>query len=189
MAQRMGFQKLKHYNASIRDWKDFVHQPMHLVDVKQPWRNQLCQKGYPFGTISPCVSTTLYKPISMRTLPISRYLPASVNDPIYELQFNRTPYDHPLQLRAAKIQNMLNLDQRWELGGFGWIRYEDLVGQGLAKVIQQLSANTGHEAKCQQTPFPFMPKPPYNLPIDFQNWITEHTDWFADARIGYSSVK
>jgi hypothetical protein len=174
------------FNHGKLDWDEFVKQPMRLVDEETNQKDRLCQKGYKFGTISPCRRTISYIPPSLKKIPGSflKNLPFSVNDVVYELRPNGQPYEHPLQLRAAKIENFLSVVDEWELGGFGVLQYEDLQGPGLETAIQRISVALNMEAVCGN--LPIKSKKMYSLPVQFRDWVTEHADWAQEARIGYS---
>jgi hypothetical protein len=157
-----------------------------LVDEDTNQKDRLCQKGYKFRTISPCTQTMSYKPPSLKKIPGSflKHLPWSVNNVVYELRPNGQPYEHPLQLRAAKIENALGVVDEWELGGFGVLQYEDLLRPRLETVIQQIAVALNKEAVCGE--LPIISKKMYSLPVEFRYWVKEHADWAQEARIGYS---
>ena len=174
------------FNHSKLDWDEFVKQPMRLVDEDTDQKDRLCQKGYKFRTISPCTETMSYKPPSLKKIPGSflKHLPWSVNNVIYELQPDGQPYEHPLQLRAAKIENFLGVVDEWELGGFGVLQYEDLLQPRLENVLQKISVALNNEAVCGE--LPIISKKLYSLPVEFRSWVKENADWAQEARIGYS---
>jgi hypothetical protein len=174
------------FNHSKLDWDEFVKQPMCLVDEDTNQKDRLCQKGYKFRTISPCTRTISYKPPSLKKIPGSflKHLPWSVNDVVYELRPDGQPYEHPLQLRAAKIENFLGVVDEWELGGFGVLQYEELLLPRLETVIQQISVALKREADCGE--LPTSSKKRYSLPVEFRYWVKEHADWAQESRIGYS---
>jgi hypothetical protein len=91
---------------SILDWKDFVDRPMRLLDYQEIDKDNLCQKGYSFGSISPCHRNNSYVPTRVKHIPRAflQFLPFGVNDVVYELAGNGKPYEHPLQLRAADLE-------------------------------------------------------------------------------------
>jgi hypothetical protein len=114
-------------------------------------------------------------------------LPFGDNDVVYELAGNGKPHEHPLQLRAAKIQNFLGLVQEWELGGFGIYKYDDILGDGLTVFVQEISRALGVESRCPViTPFE---KAHYLLPPEFRAWITNHSDWESETLIGFAPEK
>lgn len=171
---------------SILEWKDFVSRPMHFLGAERGYTGGLCQKGFEVGAISPCYRDKPYTPTSVKHIPRSflKHLPFAADDVVYELAGKGTPYEHPLQLRAAKIKNFLGLVQKWELGGFGLVRYEDLLGERLATFVWSISQAFGEESRCPQL-LPFT-KPRYAIKSDFRTWITEHSDWVLESLIGYS---
>jgi hypothetical protein len=174
------------FDHGMLDWDEFVKKPMHLVDEDTNQRDRLCQKGFKFRTISPCIQTMSYIPPSLKKIPGSflKNLPMSVDHVVYELRPNGQPYEHPLQLRAAKIENFLGVVDEWELGGFGVLQYEDLLQPRLETIVQQISVALNKEAVCRE--LPIISKEIYSLPVGFRNWVKENADWGQDARIGYS---
>jgi hypothetical protein len=168
------------------DWLDFISRPMQLVDYQDKVSAAgLCQKGYPRGTISPCSHNHSFAPPKVQHIPkpFLRHLPFAINDVVYELAGYDKPYDHPLQLRAAKLQNFLSVVQHWDLGGFALIRYEDILGDGLTAFVEELSRALQVKSQCPILP-PF-DKPPYSIPEEFRAWITDHSDWELESLLGY----
>lgn len=107
-----------------------------------------------------------------------------INDVVYELAGDGRPYDHPLQLRSAKIKNFLGLVQQWELGGFGLFRFDDILGNGLPGFIREISRALGAESQCPDVP-PFE-KARHDLPPEFREWVTNHGDWETERLVGFN---
>jgi len=177
------------------DWDQFVQIPLRLADEDEPATNnhtvQICRNGFPNGTISPCLETRSYVPPLVRHIPKSflRHLPLDVNNVVYELQLNGQAFDHPLALRARKIQNILKLPHVWDLGGFTVLRYEDLLnsndnGAMLEGLVKDLEGVLGIKSHCR--PHERLIKKPYSLPTEFMDWIDEHAIWEIEQRIGYT---
>ena len=214
------------YQMEPLSWDEFVTRPMILVEesknsTKDKGVDRICQKGYPFGAISPCDYSREYLPPHI-PVPANHMmrkyaarLPASANDVVYELRRDRPnnsklgdiynddndygnsdlgnptrykPYQHPLELRAAKIRNFLGVPKYWKLGGFVSVRYESIVRDGAAIFVEELS-------KILDVPKPQCPsadgsqpkqRPPRALDPKFTRWITQHTDWEEESRIGYA---
>jgi len=177
------------------NWDQFVRTPMRLLDEDTSSSSslKLCQKGFPKGSISPCVQNHTYVPASLSHIPIAflRHLPFSVQDAVYELQLNGQPFEHPLALRAAKIRNLLRLEQAWNLGGFRLLRYEEMLGgtdngTNLRQLVEQIEQFLGVNSTCK--PHKVIPKTPYELPQEFLDWIIEHGDWEVEGRLGYTQI-
>jgi hypothetical protein len=168
-------------------WQTFVQTPLSLppgptlAHTDRPY----CQKGYGHGTVSPCDRGRRWVPESIRHRHGVVGLPGSGSDPVYELQLNGTPFAHPLALRHAKIENLLALPTRWSsLGGYFPMTYEVVNRLGTAFLLRTISAMTGVEAQCE----PIVPKPnPLHRPLEkeFHEWITLHTNWATEAKVGY----
>ena len=220
-----------YFTKSTLDWKEFIRRPMHVqenddylllhnlnptADTAHSSTPPLCQKGYEYGTISPCLRNISYIPASVRHIPKSflRKLPFDINDVVYEQrrrprqspqkQGQKTtasslpiiPYNHPMELRGDKIHNFLQIVQNWDVGGFGVIRYEDLVGANrLHDVVIQISnklkiaiSATGDSRQCQQSDDDTEEshhEARREIPNEFKHWITNHTDWNLEAVVGY----
>jgi hypothetical protein len=200
----------------VLDWKTFVQRPMHLSFVKNEYNEEdnndddvtamLCQKGLPIGYVSPCHRNRTFIPQSLRErIPRSflRHLPFDVNDPVYEMDLmsssssssssnrsNSLPYQHPMDIRAAKLHSMLAIPTRWHLAGFAVVNYESLENEGMDALIDGLSAAIGiHSQKTTGQLCPvdtsFARQQTYNLSRDFQDWIDNHTNWELETMMGY----
>lgn len=171
--------------ATLLDWQDFVDRPLYLVDYQERDTGILCQKGFSFGTISPCDRDHSYVPEKIRHIPRSflRNLPFEVDDVVYELDINGQPFQNIMQLRAAKINNFLNLAHDWNLGGFAAIRYEDIIGDKIAALVQKTESALHVESSCPKLESFY--RKSYNLSNEFRSWITDQTDWKVEALVGY----
>jgi hypothetical protein len=144
-----------------------------------------CQKGLPHGYVSPCYRTKRFVPQSVPAkIPKSflHYLPFDVNDPIYELNVvvaadgsKPLPYRHPLELRTAKLQNMLSLPIKWHLGGFSVVPYESLDGGGLDVLLKDIVTASAAAISCSNETS-FVRQRPYNISGEFRRWIIDHAD-------------
>lgn len=180
----------------VLDWRDFIQAPMRLLDedTRAATTAKICQKGFPKGTVSPCIGNHSYVPPTVSHIPRAflRNLPFAVNDAFYELQLDTKPFDSPLALRNAKIRNLLNLGQAWDLGGFAVIKYEDILGgsdhnsTNLRSLVEQIAQVLGIESQCP--PHQSLAKAPYVLPEEFAKWVGDHTDWEVESRLGYTRV-
>lgn len=192
------------YDAVPLLWHTFVTMPLTLPETKQHGNttttatpsNVLCQKGYRAGTVAPCVRNEYYVPPLLRNYDINitssrprrsrsraGMLPFSVNDPVYDLRLDGTLFDHPLELRAAKIRSFLNLRQHWDLGGFLTVKWEDVNEQGSAFLLNRISERVGLDALC--APDPPLQQEPKQLEPEWREWITNHADWKTELRVGY----
>lgn len=201
------------------DWQDFVTRPLILENYNETKFDNsklngyngngdlqlLCQKGYPTGSISPCRPTRTYVPPSIQHIPKSflRHLPLDANNVVYELDEKEgedggifVPYRHPLQLRAAKLLNFLNVERQWDLGGFGIIPYEKLLDGrteteaaargGLNLIMQKLSSVLKSDCECDA--YEQYVKGPYRLPDEYHAWISDHASWDIERLVGYDLI-
>ena len=187
----------------------------------------LCQKGYPPEMVTPCDPDHTYIPSSIRHIPSSflRNLAFEVNDPTYEFNMiidstssssssssnsnnnnNNTiiigqPFRNPMELRAAKIINLIHLEKTWDLGGFAALQYDDILGTvKLQNLITKIETIIGIRSTCPNSNKnknnnnnnnnnnSAFHKLPYNISSSFRSWIRKHTDWTVEAMIGFSPL-
>ena len=180
----------KHALVEFFPWKRFVAANMTLAHDDATVGPKLCQYGYLLGTVSPCrMSRETYPPeirkdyqTDLSQMP--DILPYSASHPIYELHADGTPFNHPLELRAAKIRDFLDIPNHWNLGGFMTLQHEDINMKGSESLLEQVSKIAGVKPSCEPDP----PKRQKSKQLDpeWTAWISEHADWKAEASIGYS---
>jgi hypothetical protein len=172
---------------TLLDWKEFVDRPLYLrgYDEKQDDIRRICQKGYPPNTTSPCQRNTRYVPNQVKVIPeiFLRHLQFGMNDPMYEKNQDGEPFQNLLQLRAMKLKNLLSIPERWELAGIGFIQYENLLGNRLKSLVEQIGRTIGIVDECHV--LPHFEKKPYNISVEFIDWITKSTQWDTEKLIGY----
>ena len=176
------------YDYKTYDWNKFVNADMKISGDDSA-NSPLCQFAYPSKSVSPCLkSKDLYPTIVKQDYAgnldeAPDQLPFNVQNPIYELDENGKPFSHPLELRAAKIKDFLDIPKHWDLGGFIQTQYEELNAKGNAFLLEQVSKIVGMKPECQ-------PDPPKNhevekLESDWIDWITKHADWETEKMVGY----
>lgn len=172
--------------ARILEWEEFIKRPMHLLDYEERDTGSLCQRGLPFEMVSPCDPDHSYVPASIRHIPSSflRNLPFEVDDVIYERNINGQPFQNPLELRSAKITNLLNLEIDWDLGGFAAIQYDEILGERLEQLLRKIESIVGFEITCPSESSKFQ-KMPYNHSRSIRSWVREHADWKLEASLGF----
>jgi hypothetical protein len=175
------------FTKSTLDWQEFLSRPLVLQDYNDVDSNSLCQKGFSFGAVSPCIRNITFIPSSVKHIPRSflRKLPFDINDVVYELApgTRSKPHDHPMRLRAEKLENFLSIVRNWELGGFGLIRYEDIIGAGLQVSVQRVAEVLNIQSRCPVIhPFQSAKR---EIPQEFRTWITNVTDWNLESIVGY----
>jgi hypothetical protein len=144
-----------------------------------------CQKGLPEGYVSPCHRNKRFVPKSVPAkIPKSflNYLPFDVNDPVYELNVAAAadgskplPYRNPMELRTAKLQNMLAIPMKWHLGGFSVVPYETIGGGGLDVLLNGIMSTSAAAISCRSETS-FVQQRPYNISEGFRRWIFDHAD-------------
>ena len=94
------------------------------------------------------------------------------------------PYDNILELRSAKIRNLLRVQHFSNVKSFHSIHYEDLVEQGTQELIDTLEQDLNVTANCVplkgQSNMGTRP-----LMDDFVEYMKHHVDWTTEALIGY----
>lgn len=167
-------------------WREFVNRTMTIGHHRPDGVRRLCQKGYQYGTISPCISNPFRVPPGVHPFYArDGLLPGSSNDPVYELQGDGTPFEHPLALRAAKISNFMDLPHQWDLGGFLSVSYDDLQEQGTRELVATLAKAFDVRPLCDRPELEPSKKSSHTMDPDFQDWVTENADWTVEARAGY----
>jgi len=176
------------YEIERYGWNKFVSADMKFSGDNSA-DSPLCQFGYPAGSVSPCLaSKELYPAIvkedyvdNLNAAPDS--LPYNAHRPIYEFDKNGKPFSHPLELRAAKIRDFLDIPNKWDLGGFIKLQHEEVNMKGAAFLLEQVSKIVGMKPECN--PDPPMKQEGKELENDWSDWITKHTDWEAEKMVGY----
>ena len=175
-------------NISALEWREFVKRPLTVGETESE-NGRICQKGAEPGRISPCRRTVRYSPKGyLDAFPGRNRAPPNLrlgaNDPVYELRKDGTVFSHPLELRAAKIHNFLAIEKHWDVGFFVPLRYERVVETGTQMLVDLVARKFDVEPDCI----------PGNLTAgrhdddmdpDFLKWITQNTDWEAEALVGY----
>lgn len=171
--------------STMLDWQDFVERPLYLADYNESDAGILCQKGFTFGTVSPCDTDHSYVPEKIRHIPRSflRNLPFEADEAMYELDIDGRPFQNIMQLRAAKISNFLNLVHKWNFGGFAGIRYEDIIGDRIAALVQNVESAIQVDNNCPKLKSFY--RESYNISNEFQAWVAEKSDWRVEALVGY----
>lgn len=177
------------YGIELYDWNKFVAANMTFIWDDKANSSNLCQNGYPFGSVTPCLkSKELYPDIVKKdyTSDLSAapdVLVYNAHNPIYEMDENGKPFAHPLALRAAKIKNFLDIPNQWDLGGFIKLQHEQVNMQGSAFLLDQVSKIVGLKPEC--TPDPPKKQSSKELESDWSDWITKNADWETEKQVGY----
>lgn len=175
-------------------WQDFVRRPWTMPRTSQ-YDTQLlrehrteetrkpdgaCRERFEFHQVVPCRTDRDVVPEAF----FRGY------EPIYEMQRDGRPYANALELRTDKLLNFaLELPLIVPFGGFVVVRYEDLLQEGTAPLLQQITDLLGisEATTCQPTP----PQPERlrtrHIPPEFRKWISQHMDHRVEALFNYNS--
>jgi hypothetical protein len=180
-------------HLDIKDWKEFVTKKWTMKrfgkdlnmteDEKSGEAGPVCQEDFFYRDIISC-QTRPY-PDDYWENRKHRY---SEHQPFYEMRNDGSgePYDNVLDMRAAKIENFL------ETKKFPWvedvwvIRYESLLKEGTAHLIEVIERATGIRSTCKASPPQNRKKRDINPGL--KKWLLdeEHVDWGLEKKIGYT---
>ena len=94
------------------------------------------------------------------------------------------PFDSILGLRSLKIRNFLGMKNFSNVKAFHPVRYEDMVRNGTAQLIQNLENDLKVVAKCQ----PIKGEPEKGtrpMLYEYVEYMKSHVDWETEALAGY----
>lgn len=168
------------------DWKQFVTRPWTTERVGGDLllaheTGRICQEGFRYNEVVSCLKHPL-----PREHWEGKNHSYSQRQPFYELQNDGSgkPYKSLVDLRAAKIKNFLSTAEYDNVSALWILRYEDLIKEGTARLIQKLEVVTGQGAHC--TPFKAQgDRHRRQLDMRMIKWLMKHVDWDAEALIGY----
>lgn len=178
------------------DWYTFVTTPWTTKrapsDLKYAHGNgRDCRANFKFNEVVPCEKNPApneyltEKPLRFQENPEHR---KPIQDiPMYELRRDGSglPYPSIVDMRADKIRNhVLEVRDYPFVEDVLIVRYEELLHQGTASLLKQITEITGTKPHCDATP-PQPDRPQRQVPDDFKQWMNEHVDWEAEALIGY----
>jgi hypothetical protein len=177
------------YGSEFLPWTKFVAANMTYLYPHGDFSGGLCQQAMPPGTVSPClvwketIPEEVKKDYASNMDEVPDQLPFSTKCPIYEHNANGKPFQHPLDFRAAKLRNFLDIPNQWDVGGFMSVQFEDMNSKGSGFLLDVVTKMTGVDPSCEPDP----PKRQAMKQLDRQwtEWITEHADWDAEALVGY----
>jgi hypothetical protein len=178
-----------YYGSNFLPWKQFVAANLTLGATNAGVSQLLCQNAFPVGTVSPCIkSKETYPPDVKKDFgsdlsAAPDLLPFNGHNPMYELDANGKPFNHPLELRTAKIKDVLDKPNKWDLGGYMILQHEEINMKGTGFLLEQVSKIVGMKPSCNADP----PRrqPSKKLANDWTKWISEHADWETEAKVGY----
>lgn len=108
--------------------------------------------------------------------------------PLYEMKRNKPgePYASIIDMRRDKLLNHMSV-QDWEwVKGFTLAPIEQMGNKVfVGSFLNEISLVVGIDATCKNLPKPKFSSNLDNFPIQFIEWVTNHTDWDTEALIGY----
>ena len=188
--------KVKHM-AKPLPWKEFVtkpwigHRGKHDKAIRKNHngiQNATCMDHYKYVDAAPC---------SALDSPFVRGL----GEYKYEFQQDGSERGFPsiVDLRRAKIDNMLSVSKFMGTRAFFTFQYETLNWNGTEILLRNVEEATGLKAKCNVT-FGKNHRSTRNrrrqllektirahdaLPNDFIQWMNRYVDWEVEGKIGY----
>lgn len=173
-------------NHLFLDWKPFVTRKWTTERVGGDLllantSGRICQEAFHYNEIVSCLKHPLPHEYWE-----GRNHSYSERQPFYELRQDGSgePFDSIVDLRAAKIRNFLLTAEYDRVSALWILRYEDLIKEGTARLIEKLEMVTGQTATCE--PFEAQgDKHRRQLDLKMIQWLMKRVDWDAEALIGY----
>jgi hypothetical protein len=207
------------------DWREFVARPWTVSNAQllapdplraallsnyntERIREPLCRHEFTVREVIPCRLDNVTAQQPPWNIPLRKW---RGYEPIYEQRREGnygdntgSPYDHLLQLRAAKIVNwVLELPLLMRLGGFLVVRYEDVLERGNAFVMHQVASILNGDEEADTTPLSNGPSQrvaptcsltgpqPHRIgkrqiPPEFRAWVNQHMNVEIERLVGYS---
>ena len=191
-------QRVPHHSPSHLDkeWKEFITTPWttpRLGDDIEMGKTITADINSTDTT--PCQQNFLYQDIVScvkHPLPDESYdhkLRFSEETPFYEMRPNSggQPFANIMEMRSAKIQNMLDVQNYKGIAAVWAVQYEYLLQRGTEHLIKRVSEWTGIEPKCD----PFPPQLRRERPFEkgFVDYVSQHLNWTTEELIGYNKYK
>lgn len=177
------------------------HSPEHLgLEIEEfltkPWTMErperdlpyakfsgpICQLGYSYNDVIPCLRAnklSVEKP--------KHKTGYAARDPQYEMRQNGSglPYDSIMQLRQAKIRNIMWIESWDWIADLKVVRYEELLENGTEGFLKQIESIVGVPIQC--TPSPPAPErlSAYQLDQKVVRLINGLLNWDTEALVGY----
>lgn len=181
----MAMQSRPHHapaHLNMNHWDEFLTTPwtMDRIGLDLNASNfTLCKQGFRYSQIVSCVTAPLPQEYYNNT---PRY---SEDRPFYEMKQDGSgePFANIMEMRAAKIRNMLESSDYANVVDLWPIQYEFLLAQGTKPLIDKVSLLTGIPYSCD----PIDPQNRRRRPFSkrFTSYVNKHLDWNAESLIGY----
>lgn len=180
------------------NWKDFISRPWTMervgrdLDVMNDRTERtldtvVCQEKFQFRDVVSCHQKPYPSDHRFRNKTRTGHR-FSEHQPFYEMRNDGSgvPYANLLEMRAAKIRNMLNTSNYRGVRKLDIVRYEDLVARGTGGIIGRLEALTEIRARCATVPSQNRVRRKGVMDLETVQYVTEHIDWHAERLIGYN---
>jgi hypothetical protein len=97
------------------------------------------------------------------------------------------PYANIMEMRSAKIENFLGVQDYPGVAAVWAVQYEYLLQRGTEHLLKRVSEWTGIEPNCK----PYPPQLRRERPFEegFVKHVTEHLNWEVESLIGYGKYK
>lgn len=163
------------------DWKTFLTLPWALEERPSrdlPYQNQtgdVCQLEFPYNRVMSCVQD----PNGF-----------GVENPIYELKEDGTPYSSILDLRAAKLQNHVAVSSWKTVRQVINVQYHQLAEENYfdEMVLSQIEQVAPHfKRHCSTKVLPPSLSKTSEMTAEFVEYVTQNTNWSAEALVGYQT--
>lgn len=191
-------QRVPHHSPSHlkKNWSDFLTIPWTAPRLGEDIEmgNNITAENNSTGT-TPCQENFIYQDIVScvrRPLPESAYdhkLRFSEDTPIYEMrpESGGQPFKSVMDMRSAKIQNFLDVQNYPGVASVWAVQYEFLLQRGTEHLIERIAEWTGIEPKCNAYPPQLRRERPFEP--EFVEYVTQHLNWSAEGLIGYGKYK
>jgi hypothetical protein len=191
-------QRVPHHSpAHLKlEWKPFLTTPWTTPRVGEDIEiGKTITKDNNDTQTTPCQHNFIYQDIVScvkRPLPESAYghkLRFSEDTPFYEMRNDGSglPYNNIMEMRTAKIENFLSVQDYPGIAAVWTVQYEYLLQRGTQHLVDRIAEWTGIEPHCKT----YAPQLRRDRPLesDFVDYVTEHLNWTAEELIGYGKHK
>lgn len=191
-------QRVPHHSPSHLDkkWKDFLSIPWTTPRVGEDIEiGKTITAANNSTDTTPCQQNFIYQDINscvIHPLPKESYkhkLRFSEDTPIYEHRIDHSglPYANIMEMRAAKIENFLDVQNYPGIAAVWAVQYEFLLQRGTEHLVERVAEWTGIKPKCKPVPPQLRRERPFEP--GFVEYVTKHLNWTAEHLIGYGKYK
>lgn len=163
------------------DWPTFLQTPWALEERPArdlPFQNHtgpVCQLEFSYDRVMSCVQDRKG---------------FGLDNPIYELQEDGSPFPSILELRAAKLYNHLAVSEWKTVRRVIPVQYHQLGSQDYFEtaVLEKIEQVAPHfQRHCASKILPPSLSKTSEMSLDFVQYINAHANWDAEALVGYEA--